>query len=145
MIGCGGREHALGWKLARARASASLLRARERRDGAVAACVPVAADGPRGLLAFAEEQAIDLTVVGPEAPLSAGIADLFEERPALFGPSRAAAELEGSKTFAKEFMRRHGIPTAASRSSPTPPRPRLHRTAGRRSWSRPTAWPPARA
>jgi phosphoribosylamine--glycine ligase len=85
--------------------------------GGVATCVPIEAGDLSGLLAFARERAIGLTVVGPEAPLSVGIVDLFEEHGLrVFGASRAAAELEGSKTFAKELMRRHGIPTAAARS-----------------------------
>jgi phosphoribosylamine--glycine ligase len=118
VVGGGGREHALAWKLRQSPRVREVFCAPGNGGmGSVATCVPIEAGDLRGLLAFAREQAIGLTVVGPEAPLSAGIVDLFEEHGLrVFGASRAAAELEGSKSFAKEIMRRHGIPTAAARA-----------------------------
>ena len=113
LIGAGGREHALAWKLSNS-PRLSKLYASPGSDAIseLAQCVPL--DGLEALAAFAERQRIDLTVVGPEAPLVEGIADVFAARGLkLFGPSRAAARLEGSKVFAKAFMERHGIPTAA--------------------------------
>ena len=83
---------------------------------AVATTVAVDAADPAAVLALAERERIDLTVVGPELPLDRGIVDLFAARGRpIFGPSRAAAQLECSKVFAKEFMARHGIPTARYR------------------------------
>ena len=80
----------------------------------IATCVPIPADSVEELCAFAESNAIDLTVVGPEAPLVAGIADRFASKGLrIFGPTALAAELEGSKGYAKELMGRHGIPTAS--------------------------------
>ena len=88
-----------------------------------------------------------LTVVGPEAPLAAGVVDLFRSRGLrIFGPTRAAAQLESSKAFSKAFMQRHGIPTAPYETFTTPPRRmRTSTRKARRSSSRPTAWLPARA
>src|SRR4029450_6638239 len=81
----------------------------------VATCEPIAAADVPGLAEFAEREAIDLTVVGPEAALGAGIADEFEERGrAILGPSKDAARLEGSKSWAKDLCRRHGIPAGRS-------------------------------
>jgi phosphoribosylamine--glycine ligase len=118
VVGGGGREHALAWKLRQSPLVRQLFCAPGNGGiAAVAECVPIAADDVHALLAFAREHAIDLTVVGPEAPLSAGIVDLFERHGLrVFGASRAAAEIEGSKAFAKELMRRHGIPTADCRT-----------------------------
>jgi phosphoribosylamine--glycine ligase len=83
---------------------------------ACATCVPLQANDLQGLLRFAREKRIDLTVVGPEQPLAAGIVDLFaSEGLRIFGPTREAARLEWSKSFAKEFMQRHGIPTSSHR------------------------------
>jgi len=122
VVGSGGREHALVWKLARSGSRPSVLAAPGSdaiaRD---AECAPVAADDVDGLVALARERACDLVVVGPEAPLVAGLADrLGDAGIAVFGPSAAAARLEGSKVWAKEFMARHGIPTAAHRSFDDP-------------------------
>ena len=118
VVGGGGREHALAWKLRQSPRVRELFCAPGNGGIAgVADCVRIAADDVPGLLAFARERRIDLTVVGPEAPLSAGIVDRFEgEGLRIFGASRAAAAIEGSKAFAKELMRRHGIPTADSRT-----------------------------
>ena len=116
VVGGGGREHALAWKLARSERVARVLVA---PGNAGTACdpgvenVPVGAEDIEGLVALARERSVDLTVVGPEAPLVAGIADRFEaEGLRIFGPSAAAARLEGSKAYTKAFLSRHGIPTA---------------------------------
>jgi phosphoribosylamine--glycine ligase len=118
LIGGGGREHALAWKLAQS-PRLSALYAAPGNPGIArhATCVPIKADRIDALAAFAERERVDLTVVGPEAPLVAGIVDLFESRGlAIFGPSRAAAAIEGSKAFAKALMATHGIPTARFRT-----------------------------
>ena len=116
VVGGGGREHALAWKLARSERVSRVLvapgNAGTAREPGVEN-VPVGAEDVSGLLALAHERSVDLTVVGPEAPLVAGIADRFEaEGLRIFGPNAAAARMEGSKTFAKAFFYRHGIPTA---------------------------------
>jgi phosphoribosylamine---glycine ligase len=115
VVGGGGREHALCWKLRRSPRVAALFcapgNAGIARD---ATCVAIAADDVAGLLRFAKERAIELTVVGPELPLTLGIVDAFEaEGLRIFGPNRAGAELEGSKAFTKDLLRDAGIPTAA--------------------------------
>ena len=120
VIGGGGREHALAWKAARSEgvervfvAPGNAGTAREPRVENVA----VGAEDIDGLLGFALEQAIDLTIVGPEAPLVAGVVDRFQDQGlAIFGPNAGAAQLEGSKAFTKEFLVRHEIPTAAYES-----------------------------
>ncbi|MDZ7271883.1 MAG: phosphoribosylamine--glycine ligase, partial [candidate division KSB1 bacterium] len=111
----GGREHALVWKLAQSDQVRKLYCAPGNAGIAqVAECVDIAPTDIRRLVQFARRRRIDLTVVGPEAPLVAGIVDEFQHHGLrIFGPTAAAAELEGSKAFAKEFARRHGIPTAA--------------------------------
>lgn len=114
VIGSGAREHALVSSLS---ATADVVAAPGNPGiAAVARTVAVDAGDPHALLALAARESIDLTVVGPELPLERGIADLFraEGRP-IVGPSRAAARLETSKVFAKEFMARHGVPTARYR------------------------------
>jgi phosphoribosylamine--glycine ligase len=117
VIGSGAREHALAWKLASDPRVERLLCAPGNPGTAqVATNVPVSPTAPTDLLALARREAIDLTVVGPEAPLALGISDLFHaEGLPLLGPSRAAARLETSKAFAKEFMKRHRVPTARYR------------------------------
>lgn len=114
VIGSGGREHALCWKLAQSPLCDELFCAPGNPGIAeLAALVPIPADEIHGLADFAQSLSIDLTVVGPELPLTLGLVDEFARRGLpVFGPRRAAAELEGSKVFAKEFMARHGIPTA---------------------------------
>jgi phosphoribosylamine--glycine ligase len=122
LVGSGGREHALAWKLA----SSPLVDALYVAPGNPgiarhARCVPVAVDAHAELVALAERERIDFAVVGPEAPLVAGLADRFAERGLLaLGPGAAAARLEGSKAFAKALMRDHGIPTAAFASFTDP-------------------------
>ena len=115
VIGEGGREHALCWKLAQSPAVARVFCAPGNGGtGTVAANVAIASGDIDALLSFARDEEIDLTVVGPEAPLVAGIVDRFRAAGLpVFGPSAAAARLEGSKAFAKQFMARHHIPTAA--------------------------------
>ena len=114
VVGSGGREHALAWKLA---ASPRVQMVYVAPGNAGTATEPglanVAITDPGELAAFAAREGVALTVVGPEAPLAAGIVDLFGERGLrIFGPTRAAAQLEASKDFAKQFMLRHAIPTA---------------------------------
>lgn len=117
VIGGGGREHALAWKLAQSKRVSQVFVAPGNAGTArEPGCrnVAIAATDLDGLLAFALRERVDLTVVGPEAPLVAGIVDRFQaEGLGIFGPTQLAAQLEGSKTFAKNFMQRHGIPTAA--------------------------------
>ena len=114
VIGGGGREHALCWKLRQSSEVDDLFCAPGNPGiAAVADRVPIAADEIHELAGFADELRVDLTVVGPELPLTLGVADEFRRRGlAVFGPSARAAEIEGSKVFAKQFMERHGIPTA---------------------------------
>ncbi len=113
VVGSGGREHALCWKLRQSPLLEELYCAPGNPGIAqVADLVPIAADETQKLLDFATELMVDLTVVGPELPLTLGIADDFARRGLpIFGPSGRAAELEGSKVFAKEFMKRHQVPT----------------------------------
>jgi phosphoribosylamine--glycine ligase len=114
VLGSGGREHALAWKLHESQQVEELYCAPGNAGIAQEAeCLPVDLSQPRAIVGLAKQLHIDLTVVGPEAPLVAGVVDEFEkEGLAIIGPSKAAARLEGSKIFAKEFMRRHNIPTA---------------------------------
>ncbi len=114
VVGGGGREHALCWKLSQSPRVQRLYCAPGNGGIAeVAKLVPIEAEDLKGILKFVKEEAIDLTVIGPEAPLVGGLVDLLEgEGFRVFGPNKAASEIEGSKAFAKEFMRRHGIPTA---------------------------------
>lgn len=114
VIGGGGREHALVWKLASSPRVSKLYCAPGNAGiSQLATCVPIPVTDLAGLKAFAEEKSVDLTVVGPEAPLALGIADLFRENKLkIFGPTRNAAKIESSKAFAKNLMMRQGIPTA---------------------------------
>jgi phosphoribosylamine--glycine ligase len=117
VIGSGGREHALVWKIAQSSLVEKIYAAPGNAGIAgLAECVNTGADDIGGLLAFALEQKIDLTVVGPEGPLVAGIADAFREKGlGIFGFDSKTSRLEGSKVWAKEFMKTHGIPTAEFR------------------------------
>ena len=114
VIGSGGREHALCWKLKAGKGVEKVFCAPGNAGIAKdAECVNIAVDELDTLAKFAEDNSIDLTVVGPEVPLCAGIADLFRERGlSVFGPDKRGAELEGSKAFSKEFMKKYGIATA---------------------------------
>ena len=117
IVGGGGREHALAWRLARDPGVARVLCA-PGNPGIGAAAEPAAVDpgDPEALLALAARESIDLTVIGPELPLDRGVVDRFRDAGRrIFGPPRAAAQLECSKVFAKGFMARHGIPTARYR------------------------------
>jgi phosphoribosylamine---glycine ligase len=116
VVGGGAREHALAWKLSRADGVSELYAAPGNPGiAAVANCVPIGADATVELAEFAASLRIDVTVVGPELPLVLGIAEEFARRGLmLVGPTRAAAELEGSKVFTKEFALRHDIPTACA-------------------------------
>jgi phosphoribosylamine--glycine ligase len=120
IIGSGGREHALAWRLAQS-PEVKCVWATPGNPGItrVAACVPAGDESPSAYLAIAESIDADLTVVGPEAPLVAGIVDVFRARGrAIFGPSAAAAQLEGSKIFAKNFLLQSAIPTATFVAAP---------------------------
>jgi phosphoribosylamine--glycine ligase len=114
VIGGGGREHALVWKLEQGAGVEKIWCA--PGNGGIASeaeCVTVDAGDVAGLIALAEKVKPDLTVVGPELPLVNGLVDAFTERKwAVVGPDKKAAQLEGSKIFAKEFLQRHSIPTA---------------------------------
>lgn len=114
IVGGGGREHALADRLSRDAPAAQLFAAPGNPGiAALARTVPIEADDIEGLADFAERESIDLTVVGPEVPLAAGIADLFARQGLnLFGPTAAAARLEASKAFAKRLMRECAVPTA---------------------------------
>jgi phosphoribosylamine--glycine ligase len=114
VVGGGGREHALVWKLKRENHALDLYAAPGNPGIAeLATCVPTGATDIDALLDFASRERIDVTVVGPEAPLAAGIVDRFRERGlAIFGPTRAAAAIETSKAFAKRLMIEAGVPTA---------------------------------
>lgn len=123
VVGSGGREHALAWRLASSPALTELHAAPGNPGiGTLATCHPIAADDGEALLALAHSLAIDLVVVGPEAPLVAGVADTLRHAGIpVYGPSAAAARIEGSKRFAKEVMAAAGIPTARLLTSPRAP------------------------
>ena len=114
IIGSGGREHALAWKISQSPLLTKLYAAPGNAGIAkIAECQPIQAEDISALLSFAKSENIDLTIVGPEAPLVAGIVDEFQkEGLKIFGPSKAASLLEGSKAFSKEKMTQFGIPTA---------------------------------
>ena len=116
LVGSGAREHAIGWKLLRDDPSLELICAPGNAGIAdMAECIPVKATDVGGLAAFAQRANIDVTIVGPEAPLAGGIVHAFRsnDRP-IFGPTTAAAEIETSKSFAKSLMADAHIPTAAA-------------------------------
>lgn len=114
IVGGGGREHAIAWKLAQSPKVDKLYCAPGNAGIAeVAECVAVKADDVAGICSFAEKNKIDITVIGPEVPLSMGIVDALAEKGLkAFGPNRKCAQLEGSKSFTKAFLARHSIPTA---------------------------------
>ena len=117
IIGSGGREHALGWKVAQNPNVTTVFVAPGNAGTALEPKlenVNIAVEDIEGLVAFAQEKAIELTIVGPEAPLVIGVVDAFRQSGLpIFGPTQAAAQLEGSKAFTKDFLARHQIPTAA--------------------------------
>ncbi|MCK9431959.1 MAG: phosphoribosylamine--glycine ligase, partial [Candidatus Omnitrophica bacterium] len=114
VIGSGGREHALAWKIAQSKLCDKLFCAPGNGGiSRVAECVGIAHDDVSGLLEFAVKERIDLTVVGPEQALAAGIVDEFERAgKKIFGPHKSAAQLEASKVFSKELMAKYNVPTA---------------------------------
>lgn len=114
VVGSGGREHALCWKIAQRPGTEVYVAPGNIGMVDVATLVNIKVDDIAGLVDFAKAEGIDLTVVGPELPLTLGIVDAFQEAGlACFGPNKAAAKLEGSKAFSKELMKKYGIPTAA--------------------------------
>jgi phosphoribosylamine--glycine ligase len=122
VVGSGGREHALAWKISQSPLVNKLYCAPGNPGTmSLAENVPIPDTDIQGLAKFSADKKIDLTVVGPEVPLTLGIVDEFEGRGLrIFGPSRKAAEIEGSKVFAKQFMDRHRLPTARFKVAETP-------------------------
>ncbi len=123
LVGSGGREHALAWALQKNYAAKLDLFCAPGNAGIaqIAECLPINASDTAALASLAEERKIDLTFVGPEGPLAAGIVDEFERRRLrIAGPGKEAARLESSKAFAKDFMRRHRVPTARYRVTSSP-------------------------
>ncbi len=118
VIGSGGREHALVWKISQSPAVKKIYCAPGNAGIAKQAeCVPISAEDVKSLTDWAEKERIDLTVVGPEAPLTLGIVEVFEARGLrIFGPHRKAAEIEGSKAFAKDLMKKYRIPAGDSQT-----------------------------
>ena len=124
VIGSGGREHALVWKIAQsplvtrmwcAPGNAGIAEERLVQNGAAVECVAIGAEDLPKLLAFAQQERPDFTVVGPDNPLAAGVVDLFQANGfKIWGPNKQAAQFEASKAFSQDFMERHGIPTAAA-------------------------------
>ena len=149
LLGSGGREHALAWKMAASPLADRLYCAPGNAGIAQEAeCVALDLADHAAVIAFCRTNGIDLVVVGPEAPLCAGIVDDLEAAGIkAFGPTRAAARLEGSKGFTKDLCRANGIPTAAYERfrAADPAKAYFRAHAARRSWSRPTGLPPARA
>ena len=115
VIGSGGREHTIAWKLNQSPLVSKIYCAPGNAGiSKIAECIDIKVEELEKLAEFAEKNHVDLTVVGPEIPLCAGITDIFNKKGLkVFGPSGKAAQLEGSKAFSKDFMKRHGIPTAA--------------------------------
>ena len=123
LVGSGGREHALAWKLAQSPLLTELHAAPGNPGiAALGQCHPVRADDNEAILGLARALAVDLVVVGPEVPLVAGLADVLRSMGiAVFGPSRGAAAIEGSKSFAKAVMAAAGVPMAATLAEPVAP------------------------
>ena len=119
VIGSGGREHALAWKISQSDRVTHVFTApgSAGMEGCATCCPDVGTGDTAAIIALAQKESIGLIVIGPEDPLAAGLADQLRDAGfAVFGPSAAAAQLEASKAFAKDFMKRHGIPTAAYES-----------------------------
>ena len=127
IVGSGGREHALAWKIAKSSHVDKIYCAPGNAGiEEYAECVPIGVLDFDALVAFAKEKEIGLTVIGMDDPLVAGIVDAFEAAGLrVFGPSKAAAILEGSKAFSKDLMKKYHIPTAAYENLTTPKRPWL--------------------
>ena len=132
VVGSGAREHALAWRIAQSPALTELHAAPGNPGIAMlGACHPVRADDPEGLLGLCSTLAIDLVLIGPEAPLVAGVGDdLRHAGVAVFGPGAGAARIEGSKTYAKEVLASAGVP--AARTLPVARRPCVVKVDGRR-------------
>ena len=128
VIGSGGREHTIVWKLSSSPQIGNIFCAPGNAGiSRQAQCVSISAEDIPNLANFAEKESIDLTVVGPEAPLTMGIVDFFQKRGLIIcGPNAQAAELEGSKAFAKEFMKKYNIPTADHMTFSSPEEARKH-------------------
>jgi phosphoribosylamine--glycine ligase len=128
VIGSGGREHTIVWKLSSSPTIGKIFCAPGNAGiSRQAQCIPIHTEDIPGLANFAEKESIDLTVVGPEAPLTMGIVDFFQKRGlTICGPSAQAAELEGSKAFAKEFMKKYNIPTADHMTFSSPEEAKKH-------------------
>lgn len=117
MVGGGGREHALVWALAREPGVSLICAPGNPGIARLARTVPLDLSRPLDILGLAEQERVDLTIVGPELPLSLGVVDVFRAAGMpIFGPTKSAAALESSKAFAKQFMARHGVPTAGFRA-----------------------------
>src|SRR3989339_1395196 len=114
IIGSGGREHALGWKIKQSPLVSKIYFAPGNPGTRIIGeNIAIEPTDIKGLLSFAKSKKIDLTVVGPETPLVLGITDVFrKEKLKIFGPSKRASQIEGSKTFSKEIMKKYKIPTA---------------------------------
>ena len=123
IVGSGGREHALAWRLAQSDRLTELHAAPGNPGIAgLGTCHPVRADDGEGLIELAQALGVDLAVIGPEAPLVAGVADRLRHGGIpVFGPSAAAARIEGSKSFAKEILEAAGVPTARTLETPAAP------------------------
>lgn len=128
VVGSGGREHALVWKIAQSKLVDKIFCA--PGNGGItkeAECIDIKQDNVYGLLDFAKKEKIDLTIVGPEAPLALGIVDEFQNyNLKIFGPNKKASQLEASKVFAKEFMAKHNIPTANFKVFDNPEAAKMH-------------------
>ncbi len=133
IVGSGGREHALAWKIAQSPLVKKIFCAPGNPGIAeIAECVDIEAENIEGLYIFAQKQKVDLTVVGPEDALVAGIVDRFRDgRLNVFGPDKRASIIEGSKVFAKTLMRKHGIPTADFKAFDDPKQAKKHLATGK--------------
>ncbi len=148
ILGSGGREHSLAWAVMQNPKCDRLIVAPGNAGIArIADCAALDIENGGAVVSFAEENAIDFVIIGPEAPLAAGVADRLRESGVLvFGPSAEAAQLEASKSFTKEICDAQTPPRQPMRGSPKPELPRITFVLRvRPSWSRPMVWPLARA
>ena len=143
IVGSGGREHALAWKIAQSPLVKKIFCAPGNPGIAeIAECVDIEAENIEGLYIFAQKQKIDLTVVGPEDALVAGIVDRFRDGHLnIFGPDKRASIIEGSKAFAKALMRKHGIPTADFKVFDDAKQAKKHLSIGQISRCHKGRWP----
>ncbi len=150
IVGSGGREHALAWKAKQSSNVDTVFVAPGNAGTAQEnniVNVNIAVEDIPALIKFAQQEEIGLTIIGPEVPLVLGIVDAFGQAGLkCFGPSAQAAQLEGSKTYCKDFMARHQIPTAAYQTfTDTNKAIAYIQSQGRRLWLKPMAWPPVKA